>query len=79
MNYRRKCLGKKIPGISGVTGGAVLSVPLCLALADDPGAGNLWLALFVGVLMMVAGFAALRSTRRERGEEGGFGKGRSTS
>ena len=79
MNYLRKEIRKKIPGISGVTGGAVLSLLLGLALVDDPGAGNLWLALFVSVLMMVAGVAALRSVRRERGPGEGFGKGRTSS
>ena len=79
MNYLRRDLGKKIPGISGIAGGAVLFLLLCLALADDPGASNLWLALFISVLMMVAGVAALRSIRREKGPGGGFGKGRTTS
>ena len=79
MNYLQKDFRKKIPGISGITGGAVLFVLLCLALAEDPGAGNLWLALVISVLMVVAGVAALRSTRREKGPGGDLGKGTTTS
>ena len=79
MNSLRKGFEKKIPGISGITGGAVLFILLCLALADEPRAGNLWLALFISVLMMAAGVAALRSTRRENGSGEGIGKGGTTS
>lgn len=79
MNYLQKDFRKKIPGISGITGGAVLFLLLFLALTDDPAAGNLWLALFISVLMMVAGVAALRSSQQQKGPGEGVGKGRTTS
>ena len=79
MSYLKKNLGKKIPGISGVAGGGVLFFLLGWAVLRDPGAGNLWLALVISVLMVVAGVAALRSTRREKGPGGHFGKSRTTS
>ena len=75
-----KNLRNKIPGILGVLGGVTLFVMLSLALYEVPGAANLWLALFVSILMIVAGVIALQwehgtvdreniSTRKERPRE----------
>ena len=62
-----KNLRNKIPGILGVLGGVTLFVMLSLALYEVPGAANLGLALFVSVLMIVAGVIALRWEHRKRG------------
>ena len=56
-----------VPGICGIVGGGALFFALSIALYDEPGAGNLWLALFASVLMIFGAGVALYSARRERG------------
>lgn len=74
-----KRLRNKIPGILGIAGGVTLFVLLSLALYEVPQAANLWLALFVSVLMIAAGVVALRWEHRKHGPGGYLDKGGTTS
>ena len=73
------CLRNKIPGILGIAGGVTLFVLLSFALFDVPRAANLWLALFVSVLMIAAGVVALRWEHRKHGPGEYLEKGGTTS
>ena len=62
-----KRLRNRFHGILGIAGGVILFALLSLALYEVPRALNLWLALFVSVLMIAAGVVALRWEHRKHG------------
>ena len=66
-------LGRKINliAIAGRGGGIVLTILVLLAIWESPNAANLWIALFVTILMTLAGWRTPFSDALGRDGKGG--------